>query len=42
MSTAVMIMPGVQKATLQAVMLAERFLHRMQRRAVGGEALDGS
>jgi hypothetical protein len=26
---------------LQAVILAERFLHRMQRRAVGGKALDG-
>ena len=32
---------GRAEAALQAVMLAERFLHRMQRRAVGGQALDG-
>src|SRR5216684_5549557 len=32
---------GGAEAALQTVMLAERFLHRMQRRAVGGEALDG-
>ena len=35
-STAVMIMPGGAEAALQAVVLAERLLHRMQRRAVGG------
>ncbi len=29
------------EAALQAVMLAERLLHRMQRRAVGGQPLDG-
>ena len=29
------------EAALQAMMLAKRFLHRMQRRAVGGQALDG-
>ena len=32
---------GRAEAALQAVMLAERLLHRMQRRAVGGQALDG-
>ena len=32
---------GGAEAALQAVMLAERLLHRMQRRAVGGETLDG-
>src|SRR3979490_2036486 len=32
---------GRAETALQAVMLAERLLHRMQRRAVGGEALDG-
>ena len=32
---------GGAEAALQAVMLAEGFLHRMQRRAVGGQALDG-
>src|SRR5277367_2599533 len=30
------------KAALQAVMLAKRFLHRMQRRAVDRQPLDGS
>src|ERR1700719_933688 len=29
------------KAALQAVMLTERLLHRMQRRAIGRKALDG-
>ena len=32
---------GGAEAALQAVMLAEGFLHRMQRRAVGGQPLDG-
>src|SRR6202022_4263860 len=32
---------GRAEAALQAVMLAEGFLHRMQRRAVGRKALDG-
>ena len=32
---------GRAEAALQAVMLAKRLLHRMQRRAVGGKALDG-
>ena len=33
---------GGAEAALQAMMLAEGFLHRMQRRAVGGQALDGA
>src|ERR1700744_2719730 len=32
---------GGAEAALQSVMLAERFLHRVQRRAVGGKTLDG-
>src|SRR6266852_5613047 len=32
---------GRAEAALQAMMLAERLLHRMQRRAVGGKTLDG-
>ena len=32
---------GRAEAALQAVVLAERLLHRMQGRAVGGQALDG-
>ena len=32
---------GGAEAALQAVMLAEGFLHRMQRRAIGGQPLDG-
>src|SRR3954470_15607162 len=32
---------GSAEAALQAVMLAKSFLHRMQRRAVGGQPLDG-
>src|SRR6267143_6364266 len=32
---------GGAEAALQAVMLAERLLHRMQRRAVGGQTFDG-
>ena len=32
---------GRAEAALQAVMLAKRLLHRMQRRAVGGKPLDG-
>src|SRR6266851_1928744 len=32
---------GGAETALQAVMFAERLLHRMQRRAVGGKALDG-
>ena len=33
---------GGAEAALQAVMLAKRLLHRMQRRAVGGQPLDGA
>ena len=32
---------GGAETALQAVMLAEGFLHRMQRRAIGGQPLDG-
>ncbi len=32
---------GGAEAALQAVVLAKSFLHRVQRRAVGGQALDG-
>ena len=35
-----MIMPGVQIAALQAVMFAERLLHRMQGAVRLGQALD--
>ena len=41
MSSAAMIMPGVQIAALQPVMLAEGLLHRMQRAVRLGQALDG-
>ena len=33
---------GGAEAALQAVVLAKSFLHRMQRRAVGGQPLDGA
>ena len=39
-SIACMIMPGRAVAALQAVVLVERLLHRVQL-AVAGEALDG-